>query len=323
MLSTRLTDRFDIRHPVIQAPMGFAAGGRLAASVTIAGGLGLIGGGYGDADWLEAEFRKAGNAPVGCGFITWSLAGQPELLTHTLAREPRAIFLSFADPAPFAAEIRAAGVALIVQVQTLRDARRALDVGVDVVVAQGSEAGGHGEKRATLTLVPEIADLIARESSPALLCAAGGIADGRGLAASLSLGADGVVVGSRFWASEEALVHPNMLAAACAADGDSTIRSNVMDIVRHRDWPARFTARVITNDFIERWHGHADDLQAELNVESPRYAAAWESGDTRVANAFVGESTAMIDKIEPAAEIMERLVDEAQRELRRCASMIV
>jgi len=322
MLTTRLTERLNLKHPIIQAPMALAAGGKLAASVSIAGGLGLIGGGYGDFGWLDTEFSAAGNAPVGCGFITWSLAGQPGLLSRTLERDPVAIFLSFADPAPFSKEIKAAGASLIVQVQNVRDARRAMDVGADVIVAQGSEAGGHGETRATLTLVPEVADQIARDGSDVLLCAAGGIADGRGLAASLALGADGVVVGSRFWASEEALVHPNLHAVACEANGDSTIRSTVPDIARRRDWPSRFTARVVRNGFTERWHDRPKALQTAVDIESERYAAAWAKGDTNVANAFVGEATGMINSIEPAVHILERLVGEAEQELRRCSALV-
>src|SRR5579875_2734255 len=114
-LRTRLTERLGIEHPIVGAPMAFAAGGRLAAAVTNAGGLGLIGGGYGDAAWLEREFAAAGNARVGCGFITWSLARRPALLDQALARAPAAIMLSFGDPAPFAPAIRRAGSLLICQ----------------------------------------------------------------------------------------------------------------------------------------------------------------------------------------------------------------
>jgi nitronate monooxygenase len=97
-LSTRLTEQFDLDHPVISAPMARAAGGRLAAAVSDAGGMGLIGGGYGDANWLDEQFRAAGNASVGCGFITWSLEGKGGLLKQVLERRPRALMLSFGEP---------------------------------------------------------------------------------------------------------------------------------------------------------------------------------------------------------------------------------
>ena len=106
--------------------MAFAAGGRSTAAVSTAGGLGLIGGGYGDADWLTQEFRAAGNQPVGCGFITWSLHRQPPLLDLALSNNPKAILLSFGDPEPLAERIKQRGVTLICQVQTRRDAERAL-----------------------------------------------------------------------------------------------------------------------------------------------------------------------------------------------------
>src|SRR5947207_99236 len=116
MLRTRLTERLNVLHPVISAPMGFAAGGRLAGAVSAAGGLGLIGGGYGEESWLREQIAAAGNQHVGCGFITWSLAKQPQLLDIALEHAPRAMFLSFGDPEPFAKRITQSGVPLICQI---------------------------------------------------------------------------------------------------------------------------------------------------------------------------------------------------------------
>src|SRR3954447_9182290 len=152
-LRTRLTERFDIEHPIISAPMGMVAGGGLAAAVSNAGGLGLIGGGYGDGGWLEREFSAAGNARVGCGFITWSLAKRPELLDQVLARRPAAVMLSFGPVGGFAAQIRQAGVPLICQVQSMAHAKAAVEAGAAAIVAQGGEAGGHGGRRAHFTPV--------------------------------------------------------------------------------------------------------------------------------------------------------------------------
>ena len=239
-LRTKLTERLGIRHPIVSAPMGFFAGGRLAAAISDAGGLGLIGGGYGDRAWLESAFADAGNTPVGCGFITWSLAQRPELLEVVLDRSPRAMMLSFGSPLPFAARIKQAGVPLICQVQTLAHAWEAIEAGADVIVAQGGEAGGHGGSRATLTLVPEVADLLVREAPDTVLVAAGGIADGRGLAAALMLGADGVLIGSRLVASSEAIVPGAFHEAIVAADGDATVKTHVMDVVRGYNWPEGF-----------------------------------------------------------------------------------
>jgi nitronate monooxygenase len=313
-LHTRLAGMFGIEHPIISAPMAFAAGGNLAAAVTGAGGLGLIGGGYGDAEWLEREFSAARNARVGCGFITWSLAKRPELLDLALAHSPAAVMLSFGSPIPFVRRIKAAGARLICQVQSMEHAREAVAAGADVIVAQGAEAGGHGMNRATLTLVPEIADYLARAAPATVLVAAGGIADGRGLAAALMLGADGVLIGSRFWASAEALVNPAFQNVALSADGDSTIRTTVVDVARKIEWPKPFTARVMKTRFVEDWHGREADLvKPEVaDRERLRYMTAMQDGDPDNTGVWVGEATGLIQDIRPAGELLRKIVADAE-----------
>lgn len=202
---------------------------------------------------------------------------------------------------------------LICQVQTLRDARQALGCGADIIVAQGADAGGHGEARGTFALVPEIADEIARRNSKALLCAAGGITDGRGLAAALMLGADGAVIGTRFWASREALVHPRILDRALAATGDDTIRTRVVDVVRGYDWPGRYNGRVLRNRFIQKWHGSEEALKLEAGAEAAKWSAAQEAGDPDVATAFAGEGIGLIKNVQAASEILAGITAHAQR----------
>ena len=318
-MHTRLTQMLGIEHPIISAPMGRVAGGRLAAAVSRAGGLGLIGGGYGDAEWLEREFAAAEDSRIGCGFITWSLATQPHLLDLVLAHAPAAVVLSFGELEPFAERIKAAGAKLICQVQTLALAREAVAAGADVVVAQGAEAGGHGFERATFTLVPEIADYLAHAAPDTVLVAAGGIADGRGLAAALMLGADGVLVGSRFLASTEVLVPPTFQAAVAAADGDSTIRTRVVDIARRYYWPKPFTARVIKTRFVMDWHGREAALAepATLEREEARYWQAFHAGDVDNTGLLAGEAVGLIHDIAPAGAIVTRMVREAERLLAR------
>lgn len=316
-IPTRLTERLGIRHPIVCAPMDIVAGGRLAAAVSAAGGLGMLGGGYGDDDgWLSRELQAAGNQRIGCGFITWSLRQAPHRLDTVIAHKPLAIFLSFDDPEPFASRIKAAGITLFCQIQTRADAERAIEIGTDVIVAQGTEAGGHGGGRALSTLVPEVADLIAGRAPATLLCAAGGISDGRGLAAALMLGADGVVVGTRFWASKEALVHENLHKAALAAKGDDTVRQSVLDIVRQRDWPQRFTGRVLRNALIAEWQGREADLKADPAAAVARYRQAQASMDPSVVATIVGEGVGIIDAIEPAGVIVERMVSQAEAVMR-------
>ena len=187
-ISTPLTARLGIQHPILSAPMDVIAGARLTAAVSAAGGFGILGGGYGDEAWLKQETAKLADVsdPFGIGFITWSLAKQPALLDIALEARPRAIMLSFGDPRPFAPRIKSSGALLICQVQTEDMARQALDAGADILIAQGTEAGGHGASRTTLDIVPAIVDLAAGRVPVA---AAGGIGDGRGLAAMMMLGA--------------------------------------------------------------------------------------------------------------------------------------
>jgi nitronate monooxygenase len=316
-LITRLTRALNMRHPIVLAPMAFAGGGALAAAVNRAGGLGLIGGGYGDAAWLEEQFAAANSERVGVGFITWSLSKSPALLTAVLRHKPRAVMLSFGDPRPFVDEIRAAGAALICQCQNLNHVADAIEVHADVIVAQGAEAGGHGELRSTLTLVPEVADFLADRAPDTLLLAAGGIGDGRGLAAALMLGADGVLVGTRFWASQEALVKKRHHEAIVASNGDGTLRTHVPDIARQLSWPPQFAARVKRNAFTDRWHGHEDELARNAAAEGAKYRQAFLEGDPDHTAVWFGEAAGLIHAIEPAATIVERMAADAASRLSR------
>lgn len=314
-LQTRLTEALGIEHPILSAPMARVSGGALAGAVTKAGGLGLIGGGYGEADFLADAFRDAGNSPVGCGFITWSLAGNPTLLDQALAHEPVAMMLSFGDPTPFARRIKDVGCRLICQCQSMADVAAALACGADIVVAQGGEAGGHGAWRGTMTIVAEAADLLAARAPETLLLAAGGIADGRGLAAALMLGADGVLMGTRFWAATESLAPTGHKQAVLPADGDATLKTTSLDTVRRKAWPEPFQIRVKRNAFTDRWHGRDDALATVLETESERFAAAYLAGDADNSTPVCGEAIGMIDRIEPAAQIIENVVSEAARRL--------
>jgi len=317
-LHTRLTELFGSEHPILLAPMADVSGGRLAAAVTAAGGLGLIGGGYGNAEWLQRQFDEAQGATVGVGFITWSLSRNPEVLDVALARQPATIMLSFGDPGEFAERIHQANILLTCQVQTLEQARRALEIGADIIVAEGAEAGGHGMgARSTFTLVPDIVDLVAEHSRETLVVAAGGIADGRGLAAALALGADGVLVGTRLWASTEALVTSQAQQRAIEASGDDTVRTRVYDIVRQRDWPEKYDARLITNALIEAWHGNESELSARLPETVRTFQKAVAEQDFDVVTPLVGEAISLVHDVRPAADIVRDMVADATRILNR------
>jgi nitronate monooxygenase len=317
-IQTSITKLFGIEHPVLLAPMGSVSGGALAAAVSRAGGLGIIGGGYGDREQLGKEFAAAGNAPVGVGFITWSLAKQPELLDLALERAPKALFLSFGELGPFAPKIKRAGVPLIAQVQTVAQAKRALGEGADVLVAQGTEAGGHGATRATFPLVPAVVDVAG--GRPVL--AAGGIGDGRGLAAALMLGAAGVVCGTAFYASVEAVTHPNAKKAVVAASGDNTERGTSVDVVRGIDWPAEWNIRTLRNSFTDRWSRDPAGLKANVEQQRELFLAARDAGNTDVAPAIVGEGVDLVQKVLPAGEIVRTMVAEAEKRMRQASDLL-
>src|SRR6185503_15502338 len=310
-ISTDLTALLGIRHPLLLAPMDTISGSRLTRAVSEAGGFGILGGGYGDRARLEAETAELkGFAPFGIGFITWSLAKQPELLDIALHANPRAVMLSFGDPAPFAPKIKAAGTLLICQVQSEEMARQALDAGASVLIAQGTEAGGHGASRTTLDIVPAIVDLAAGRAP---VVAAGGLADGRGLAAMLMLGASGVLMGTRFYASIEADGAEQAKQLIRAANSGETVRGVVFDWSRQLLWPAPFTARTLINDHARTWTGREIELMQRADQIAVDYAAAKAVGNFDVAAVFAGESAGLIHDIPPAAEIVDRVVTEADQ----------
>lgn len=319
-LATDLTKKLDIRHPVLLAPMDLISDAKLTATVSAAGAFGILGGGYGDEGWLRtqvSELTQLGLGPdssFGIGFITWSLARQPELLDIALEARPRAIMLSFGDPKPFAGRIKKAGALLICQTQDEKMAKAALDAGADIIVAQGTEAGGHGSSRGTLGLVPAVVDLAAGR---AMVVAAGGIADGRGLAACLMLGASGVLMGSRFYASEEAEGPTEAKKRICAASGDETIRGLIFDISRQNVWPEPFTGRCLLNDHARKWTGREIDLMRNARAEALAYEKAKADGNFDVAAVIAGEASSLIDDIPKAAVIVERIVSEAEQLLER------
>ena len=321
MLSTRLTARFGLDHPVVLAPMISAGDAGLATAVVQAGGLGLLGAAYGERTWVEQELTRAAGAGIGCGFITWSLAQDPHLLEIALAHQPSAIFLSFGDPTPFAERIHAANVPLICQVGNLTEANRALTAGADVIVAQGSEAAGHGRgERTTFTLVPDVVDLVSGQAPSTLVLAAGGVVDGRGLAAALMLGADGVLVGTRLWATLEAAVPCDAHRRALAASSDDTIRTSIYDIVRELPWEAPHTARVLRNRFLSQWHGHEDELRTHLQPAQRSFQAAAAKGDFEAAPIIVGQGIGRVTEILSVADVINGMVTDAENHLGRFRS---
>jgi nitronate monooxygenase len=283
----------------------------------------LLGGGYGDLTWVQREHALAlsllppAAARLGCGFITWKLDEDASALDWLLDQPhtPAALMLSFGDPRPYAARIRQRGVPVICQIQQLAQLPACLEAGADVIVAQGTEAGGHGMNalngRGTFSLVPEVADALAAQSPNTLLVAAGGIADGRGMAAALMLGADGVLLGSRLWASAESLAAAGAVKAALAASGDDTARSPVFDILRRKHWPAPYDFRALRNGLHRQWETRVDELRGAPDAARADYDAGVAAGDFARAHVTVGEAVGLMDDAPPAAELIRRITSQA------------
>ncbi len=321
-ISNDLTRLLRIEHPIVLAAMDLVADARLTRAVSDAGGFGLLGAGYGDAQWLKRELgvltAAKSERPFGIGFITWSLAKQPELLDMALAARPRAVWFSFGDPAPFVERVKAAGALIVCQVHSVAMAADVVAMGADIVVAQGGEAGGHGISQCSLTLVPSIVDAVGGKV-PVVL--AGGAADGRALAAALMLGAQGVVMGTRFYASIEAAGREAAKQRIVKARGDETLRSIVFDVSRQNVWPHPFTGRCLANDHTDRWLGREQELMRRADVLAD-FARAREAGDFSFAPVIAGEAAGLVHDIPSAKEIVQRTAAEAERLLSHAPRLI-
>ena len=314
-LSKAFTEFFSLQHPIALAPMGGSAGGALAAAVYNGGGLGLLGGGSGRQAWLDRELPMvaAGTSkPWGVGFLSWAI--DVRTVQRALELNPRAVMLSFGDPRAFVAPIRQAGAALIIQVTDLEEARQAVGLGADVIVAQGTEGGGHGARRgrSTLPFVPIVVDLAA----PTPVLAAGGIADGRGVAAALALGAAGALVGTRFQATVEALVRPSTMKAILEGHGEDTERSVVLDIARGSRWPSKYTARTLGHPLLDRWRGREDELAADADAKQA-YRDGVERGDLPPEPVWASEAIDLINDLPSASDLVGALAAQAEDALVR------
>jgi nitronate monooxygenase len=317
-LRTAFTELLGLRHPIALAPMGGSAGGALAAAVCNAGGLGLLGSGDGNRNWLARELpivTGGTRGPWGVGFQSWAV--NRATVEWALEARPSAVMLSFGDPRPLAGPVRAAGTVLIIQVTSLDEARQAMDLGADVIVAQGTEAGGHGARRgwSTLAFVPVVVDLAA----PVPVLAAGGIADGRGVAAALALGAAGALVGTRLLATAEALADPVAKKAIVDGSGEDTERSSVLDIARGSRWPRKYTGRTMAHPVLDEWRDREDEIAASAQAKSD-YQRGVASGALPPEPVWASQAIDLITDLPPAAEVIAGLAGQAEDALTRILS---
>lgn len=317
-LHAAFTELFAVSTPIVLAPMGGSAGGELAAAVSNGGGLGLLGGGYGDPEWVERELEilvRRTDKPWGVGFLSWSVS--VEIIEKALEYRPHAVMLSFGHPTGLVEPVIDAGARLIIQVTNLDEAAKAVEVGADIVVAQGAEAGGHGGGRATLPFVPVVVDL----AGPTPVLAAGGIADGRGVAAALALGAAGALIGTRFLATSEALVATEAAKAIIEGRGEDTERSRILDIARGSEWPERYTAWTLKNPFLDAWRGRENELAADMTARAS-YLRAVDQGDLDAVPIWAGEAIDLVTELVPAADLVEQLAAATEAALLKAARAI-
>lgn len=316
-MQTWLTERFGITVPVVSAPMGGVAGGALAAAVSQAGALGMIGvGGRTTADWIlrECAVAAAGGAPYGVGLQAWALEQMPAHVDAVLEARPALVSVSYGPYAAQLARLQGAGLVVATTVGNLREAREAEDAGVEVIVARGLEGGGHGRDHvATLPLLQSVLDAVA---VPVL--AAGGIATSRGLAAVLAAGAAGAWVGSAFLMCVEGETTPEQRARLAAATDTDTVYGRVFDIGKRAGWPREWGDRSLRNAFFDRWDGHEDELAADEPARDS-YAAAAAAQDFDTAEIQVGQGVASMTAERTAAEVVRELA-RAEQLLRRFAA---
>lgn len=312
MIHTPVCDLLRIPHPIVLGGMAGATSVPLVAAVSNAGGLGTLGIARTPAEQIPkdiAAIRHATGQPFGVNFLLFVAGG--DAIDAALEARPPVFSAAWArtdqDLRALFGRAHEAGSRVMYMVGTVPEALRAKAAGADVIVAQGTEGGGHVGWMATMTVLPIIVDAV----GPTPVLAAGGIADGRGLAAALALGAQGALLGTRFLATTESPLHPNFKQAVVDSDGHDTVLTEIPDIARANVWPGAM-ARAQRNAFIERWSGR----EWELRARQPEVAAALErardNGDAANASLLIGQDAGLIHDIPSAREIVERIVAEAE-----------
>ena len=323
MLTTALTERFGLRYPIVNAPMAPAAGGALARAVTAAGALGFVGADLGgDPAVLRADIAAArgdgGPGVLGVGFLGWVLERDHTLLDAAIEAKPDVVSISAGSAARYVGRLHDAGIIVASQVQNRDQALHAREIGVDIIVAQGTEAGGHTGHIATLPLLQIVLDLV--DDRPVL--AAGGIGGPRGVAAALAAGADGVWLGTPFLLANEARVPDEARAKLIGSSEGDTVLTSVFDRAQRVPWPPDIPGRAIRNAFTDRWHGREDELAAHPEAIAA-YEEAKQKRDFRLAHLYAGESVGMFDRVRPASEIVRSFGDGAEALLReRIATLL-
>ena len=318
MLRTPVCEVLGTEVPVMQAAIWPATAPELVAAVSEVGGLGSIGSVFESAESVRgqiARVRELTGRPFAVNHVVPLL--DEEAFEATLEAEPAVISLALGDPGGLVERAHAAGAKVVHQVHTVRQARRAAQLGVDVIIAQGSEAGGQGMALGVgaMALIPQVVDAVA----PIPVLAAGGVGDGRGLAAALVLGAQGANVGTRFLASEEASADESWKQAILEVESE--------DVIRFEAWKEIFppagggayetVPRVMRTSFVEEWQRRSGEARREAERLRSEVISVVRQRKPHELVPFTGQSAGLVHEVLPAREIVREMVDEAERSLQR------
>ena len=321
MLSTGVTRLFGIEHPVLLGGMASATSAGLVSAVSEAGALGILGCANRSSEWIAREvasIRSKTGRPFGLNLLLF--AADERLVAATLEAKPPV--LSTAWPTPeqdlktLFSRAHDAGAKVLHMVSRVAEAAAAAEAGADAIAAQGTEGGGHVGLIGTMVLVPQVVRAVA----PLPVVAAGGVATGEGLAAALALGAEGALLGTRFLATPESPIPARWKDAIVASNGDETILTEVPDVARGRVWPGAYS-RVQRNRYIERWLGREGELRRRQKEIAAGVEKALAAGDADEVPLFIGQDAGLISEILPAAEVVRRLVRDAEAALARAGSL--
>ena len=322
MLHTYLTTSWGLLYPIVGAPMAYVGRGRLARAVSQAGGLGMIGiGSTESVAFLEREAAIARGTDAGrfgIGMHAWAIERRPDLLDAALKAQPFLLSLSFGSPAPYVERVHRQGILLATQVNSRVGATEAVQAGVDLIVVQGQEAGGHvtGE----VSTLPLLQAVLEEVQVPVLV--AGGIASPRGVAAALAAGAEGVWVGTCLLASPECENTAQARSRLVQAQETDTVLTRVFDIAQGLAWPPQYPGRALRNRFTEQWHDHSDAL-LHANEARQQLVEAVADKNYELAYIYAGEAVGLIAQEQPAGDVIRQLGDGAEHLLRERCRMLL
>ena len=311
MIHTPICDKLGITYPIVLGGMAGSTSVALVAAVSGEGGLGTLGATNLSADQVleqAASIRTATEKPFAMNYLLFR--AEEESFAAALEARPNVVSFAWAradqDLRSYFQRVHDAGLLVMYMAGEVPEAVRAVEAGADVIVAQGTEGGGHIGWMASMALVPMVVDAV----SPVPVLAAGGIADGRGLAAALALGAEGVLLGTRFLATEEAPIHPDFKQAILNSTGHDTVISEIPDTASGQIWPGAM-ARSLRNDFIARWAGREWALRQQAQQVRQQLQQARQDGDVANASLLVGQDAGLINSVLPAGEVIRQMVTQA------------